>query len=91
MIEKIEGEWTARAEGMRALGSGFEHLPTGKKLFEHWMSKLPRGEAAVLQALRNGDDLSQTGLAYASLQTYLTRLRAKKIINSSNKISPDLL
>jgi hypothetical protein len=42
---------TATADGVRALGSDFEPLPTGSALLEHWLSKLPQGERVCLEAI----------------------------------------
>jgi hypothetical protein len=38
----------ATAEGLAALGSDFEPLPTGAALLDHWRNKLPEGERVVL-------------------------------------------
>ena len=75
-------------------------LPTGMALREHWLVRLPPGEAKVLGVLianRGGVDretlTESTGYTRSSRNTYLQRLSAKELVISSGSIvkpSPSL-
>lgn len=43
--------YVATEEGISALGSDFEPLPTGPELLAHWLGRLPEGERKVLEVL----------------------------------------
>jgi hypothetical protein len=49
----------ATQDGIDALGSDYEPLPTGEELQKYWLQRLPDGERAVLELLINeaGGDL----------------------------------
>lgn len=71
----------------------FEPLPTGRALQEYWLARLPAGEAAVLQALLDDpggvsrDELSErTGYKRSSRDTYIQRLRARKIVEVEGSV-----
>lgn len=74
--------------GLEALGPGFEPLPTGDSLREHWMSRLPVGEKAILSVLIESypntvsrDALSEsTGYQRSSRDAYLQRLGARRLV-----------
>jgi uncharacterized protein len=76
----------ATAAGVDAIPDA-EPLPTGAELREHWMRKLPSGEAKVLQVLIDAypaavsrDSLTEsTGFARSSRDAYLQRMRAKQL------------
>ncbi len=78
----------ATDEGVAALGSDFEPLPTGKALRDYWVQRLPGGERVLFEALLdahpqtvNRDDLSDaTGYKRSSRDAYLQRLTARKLI-----------
>ena len=69
------------------LGSDFEPLPTGQALREHWLHKLPQGEAAVLRVLIDAypagptrEDVSAaTGFKRSTRDAYLSRLSTRKL------------
>lgn len=42
---------TATVAALDELGPSFEPLPTGRKLRDHWLARLPEGEAKVLEVL----------------------------------------
>lgn len=78
----------ATVAGIAALGSGFEPLPTGRKLREHWLEKLPAGERVIFEALIKAggrevtrDSLSEaTGYKRSSRDTYISRLTARQLV-----------
>lgn len=83
----------ATDEGLGALGPNFEPLPTGDELLRHWLGRLPEGERVILEALvaaYPGDvereSLSETtGYKRSTRNTYLQRLGARKLIETSGE------
>jgi hypothetical protein len=79
-----------REDGMAALGSDFERLPTGDALREYWLDRLPAGEKKLLEIICasypgavNRDDLSEaTGYKRSSRDTYAQRLIARRLIEA---------
>lgn len=79
---------TATETGIVELGDGFEPLPTGAALLQHWRAKLPAGELACLEVAVaaypeavDRDRISEaTGYQRSSRDTYLQRLRARHLI-----------
>lgn len=78
----------ATENGVAALGSDYEVLPTGDALLRHWLGKLPRGEREILRvlaaayprALSRDQISSQTGYDKRSTRdAYLYRLSTKKL------------
>jgi hypothetical protein len=75
--------------GIAALGSDYEPLPIGDALREYWINRLPDGERKILNALADvyPESMSRealggmTGYARSSRDTYLQRLRARKLID----------
>jgi hypothetical protein len=75
-------------EGVALLGNDFEPLPTGEKLREYWLNKLPRGEASILEilldayphAVRRDDITEKTTYQRSSRDAYLQRMAAKEIV-----------
>jgi HD-GYP domain-containing protein (c-di-GMP phosphodiesterase class II) len=71
-----------------SVGTDYAPLPTGAALREHWLAKLPEGERKILELLCaahpygvSRDQLSEkTGYARSSRDTYLQRLRARKLV-----------
>lgn len=82
---------TITADGIRALGSNYEPLPTGTALREHWLRVLPEGERRVLEAVssaypaivQRGWIDTETGYKRSSRDTYLQRLSARELILTS--------
>lgn len=79
-------------EGTQAMPNA-EPLPTGSDLRSYWLSKLPEGEAKVLQILidaypnsieRSAID-EQTEYKRSSRDAYLSRMIAKKIVISGGQ------
>jgi uncharacterized protein len=74
--------------GVAALGDGFEPLPTGPELLEHWRRTLGPGELACLEVAVKAypepvdrDAISEaTGYQRSSRDTYLQRLRSRQLI-----------
>lgn len=85
----------ATDEGVSALGSDFEPLPTGDALYEHWTTegRLPEGERKILMLLHDvypdsadRESLSeQTGYARSSRDAYLQRLGARKLVTTTRE------
>jgi hypothetical protein len=74
--------------GVEALGEGFEPLPSGAALREHWLRRLPEGERRVFEVVigwyphsvpRDAIDES-TGYKRSSRDTYLQRLSARRLV-----------
>lgn len=78
--------------GRDALGNDYEPLPTGLDLREHWMRKLPEGEAKVLAILieANGEDVEReaideaTGYKRSSRDAYLSRLAMRRLVETTS-------
>jgi DNA-binding MarR family transcriptional regulator len=78
----------ATQEGIDALGSDYEPLPTGEELQNYWLNKLPEGERKILAILLdangnsvNRDDIAErTGYARSSRDAYLQRLSSRRLV-----------
>ncbi len=77
--------------GIDSLGGDYEPLPTGHALYEHWRNRLPEGELKILDNLvRAGIGqtvdkdvlMESTGYKRSSLDAYLSRLAAKRLVSS---------
>lgn len=74
--------------GRDRLPADFEPLPMGDELRTHWLQKLPEGERTILEAIVKAypsvverEFLSEiTGYARSSRDTYLQRLRARRLV-----------
>lgn len=79
--------------GRAALNGSFEPLPTGAALVDYWRAKLPDGERKTLDiALAHpGQDVAretidaQTGYKRSSRDAYLTRLKARGLVEFSGR------
>lgn len=79
----------ATVAGIDALGSDYQPLPTGADLLEHWLGRLPTGEAAILRLVAakypNPADrewLSEkSGYQRSSRDAYIQRLRSRKLVS----------
>jgi hypothetical protein len=82
-------------EGIAELGDGYEPLPTGPALLEHWRAKLPPGERALLEVLVRhypepvdrdvvGDE-AEPKYQRSSRDTYLQRLRSRQLITEPGR------
>lgn len=79
--------------GMAAVPPDFEPLPTGPKLQNYWLSRLPIGEAKILRALIDAypaympkselDDA--TGFKRSSRDAYLARMKHKRLVDFSGQ------
>jgi len=80
----------ATDEGVAALGTDYEPLPTGDALREHWLNRLSGGERKILEVLIEKypsevprDDLSEaTGYLRSSRDTYLQKLASRRLIEN---------
>jgi hypothetical protein len=92
LVETSGDTVKASEDGILALPDA-EPLPTGPDLQEHWLRKLPSGEAKILQVLIaaypgaiDRDSLSEsTGFARSSRDAYLQRMRAKQLISEPTR------
>lgn len=83
----------ATDQGIEALGSDYEPLPTGDDLQDYWLNRLPEGERKVLDVLiaaypstvyrEEIDDI--TGYKRSSRDTYLQRLRSRKLVDDAGR------
>jgi hypothetical protein len=88
LVELAGDSFIATAAGLEALGDGFEPLPTGKDLREHWLRHLPQGERVILELLTDcypqaatREQLSQgTGYKRSSRDAYVQKLRSRGLI-----------
>lgn len=77
-------------EGLAALGSDYEPLPTGAALRDYWLARLPDGERAILRVLIERypsavpRDLlsSDTGYKRSTRNAYLQRLAARRLVDN---------
>lgn len=93
--------YVATADGIKALGSDFEPLPTGPELLAHWLGRLPDGERRVLevlvsfhpQAISREQIDAETGYKRSSRDAYLQRLSARRLVerDSSGVKAADIL
>ena len=82
---------SATAEGIAALGSDYEPLPTGRELQDYWLERLPEGEAKVLRVALNfyprgvdRDTISQqTDYKRSTRDAYIQRLGVRKLVSAS--------
>lgn len=80
----------ATEEGIAALGSGYEPLPTGDALLQHWLGRLPEGERRVLEivveayphAIQRDTLDERTGFKRSTRDAYLLRLGARRLVTS---------
>jgi hypothetical protein len=78
----------ATVAGIVALGKDYKPLPTGDELRDHWMKRLPEGEAKILAVLVKFHPQSiardviehETGYKRSSRDAYLQRLRARQLV-----------
>jgi hypothetical protein len=79
--------------GRAALNGSFEALPTGAELIEYWRARLPEGERKTLEVLiaTHGADVARetidegTGYKRSSRDAYLTRLKARGLVEFSGR------
>jgi hypothetical protein len=88
---EVRGELVlATQDGIDALGSDYEPLPTGEELQKYWLQRLPDGERAVLDLLicAGGGSIPRetidenTGYKRSSRDAYIQRLMAKKFVEN---------
>jgi len=89
-IEERGGRIVATPSGIEALGNRYEPLPEGKELQNYWLERLPEGERKILEILLQypGESVDRealdeaTGYKRSSRDAYLSRLAARRIIES---------
>lgn len=90
---EIQGDKVIAAQGAEELLGDFQPLPTGDALRDYWLDRLPDGERAVLEVLIENypDDVSretidaQTGYKRSSRDAYIQRMKAKQIIEITQR------
>lgn len=77
----------ATQDGINALGSDYETLPTGHALLEHWRGRLPVGEKRILNVLVELRGIvtreyldEQTSYKRSSRDAYIQRLLARRLV-----------
>lgn len=93
LVDDAGGSLTLTDAGQAALPANYEPLPTGSALRSFWLSKLSGGEQRFLEALCDAypspidkDTLSEaTGYLRSSRDTYLQKLRARKLITEPSR------
>lgn len=90
---EIRGEKVyATDSGVAALGSDYEPLPTGAKLLEHHLRRLPEGERKVLevvaaaypQAVEREVLTETTGYKRSTRDAYVQRLGVRRLVQTSS-------
>lgn len=92
-IDTGGGAITVTDQGVAALGSDYQPLPTGARLQEYWLDRLSGGEEAILRVLIRAypsavdrDAISEeTGYKRSSRDTYIQRLSARKLVTSTRE------
>jgi hypothetical protein len=92
-VEQRGDAIVATADGVAALGSGFEPLPTGEALRAYWIDRLPDGERKVLEVLialyPDAVDREQidaaTGYKRSSRDTYIQRLGSRRLVETGER------
>jgi uncharacterized protein len=87
-VEEASGRIVATEGGKEALGDQYQPLPTGDDLLKYWRSRLPLGELKILDvvvaaypnAIDKEDIDIATGYKRSSRDTYLQRLRSRRLI-----------
>ncbi len=88
-LDERGGNIVATADGIAALGSSFQPLPTGDALREHWLGRLPEGERKVLEVLCaqypevvDREAIGEaTGYKRSTRDAYIQRLGTRKLIS----------
>lgn len=89
-IERRGDLHLATQQGIAALGDAYEPLPTGEALQQYWRDRLPEGERKILELLLpyplgavSKESLErETGYARRSVDAYVQRLSARKLVES---------
>lgn len=78
---------SATDNGIEALGSDYQPLPTGQELIDHHLRTLPKGESTLLSMLINNqgemsrDDLTEgSGFQRSTRDAYLQRLASRQLV-----------
>lgn len=84
------GRCVASPAGIEWLGQDFEPLPTGEELQQHWLKKLPEGEARVLatvlevypKAIDREQITEATGYKRSTRDAYVQRLKTRELVET---------
>jgi Fic family protein len=87
------GQVTITEAGRAALPDNFEPLPTGERLRQYWLDRLPEGERRIMEVMLpfgseqvDRESLSvATGYKRATRDAYLQRMRSKKIVEDADR------
>jgi hypothetical protein len=89
----VKSEVHTLTQAPTTLNGSFEPLPTGAELVVYWRARLREGERKTLDVLlaSPGDDVAretidhQTGYKWSSRDAYLTRLKARGLVEFSGR------
>lgn len=91
LVESYDGgmHLSITTEGLTALGPNYEPLPTGDALLQHWLGKLPEGEAAILRVLASAypkymeraEFDQRTVYKKSTRNAYIQRLVARRLVS----------
>lgn len=87
-VETGSGSIQVTAEGIAALGTDYEQLPTGEALREYWMAHLTGGEKAILQvaldlypeAIERSRLEEMTNYKRSSRDKYIQKLMSRRLV-----------
>ncbi len=91
-VEVAGQSFRATGAGIKALGPGFQPLPTGSALREYWLHRLPGGERRIYEVLvtawpgrlSRADIGAMTNYKRTSVDTYLQKLNARSLVQLGN-------
>lgn len=89
-VETRGGEHFPTDQGITALGSDYEPLPTGQELLNYWRDRLTGGEKIIFetiisaqQPLSNDSIQQSTGYKATSVREYVKKLKARQLVEST--------
>ncbi len=88
LIEEDGGMFRPTDQGIADLGSGFEPLPTGEALREHWSTRLTGGEQKIFAVLveqypagmTKEEIMRVTGFKSTSIYEFTRQLKARQLV-----------
>lgn len=93
-VDVTGGTIHATAAGVESLGSDFERLPTGRKLREYWIERLPAGESSVFALVLENHpkgvgrtEISElTGYKRSTRDLYIQRLQRRQLVRMDGSL-----
>lgn len=88
LLVDAAGRLQATREGIAALGTGFEPLPTGDALQRYWLDRLPEGEGQILglalaaypKSVDRAAIEESTGYRRSTRDAYISRLQSRQLL-----------